>query len=197
MRKILFSIFMLMLLMFSCAGLPPEQPPVTPAPVIPTRIMGTGRVSRENMAGFLSETNPAVSREQAALMARLYIEEARIEGINADVAFSQMCLETGFLRFGGLVTPDMNNFCGLGSTGPGQAGEKFPSPQIGVRAHIQHLKGYASTDPLNSELVDPRYRWVKYGTAPTVHDLAGRWAADKEYGNKISGILQRLYDYSF
>ena len=36
------------------------------------------------------------------------------KGSNSDVAFAQMCLETGFLRFGGLVTMDMNNFCGLG-----------------------------------------------------------------------------------
>jgi hypothetical protein len=154
-------------------------------------------VNSEQLAAFLSETNPAMNKVQASELARIYIEEAQIEGINSDVAFSQMCLETGFLRFGGLVTPDMNNFCGLGSIGPGQPGERFPNPETGVRAHIQHLKGYASAEPLNRPLVDPRYKWVKYGTAPTIHDLTGKWATDKEYGNKIVRILERLYDYSF
>ncbi len=187
-----------MVVLGSCANLPREQLPVQKAvPEIPVSIMGQGQIGQEKLAGFLSDTNPALTREKAYLLARLYIEEARIEGVNSDIAFSQMCLETGYMKFGGLVTPEMNNFCGLGSIGPGQPGENFPDPQTGVRAHVQHLKGYASTEPLNRTLVDPRYRWVKYGTAPTIHDLAGRWATDREYGNKISGILQRLYDYSF
>jgi hypothetical protein len=66
-----------------------------------------------------------------------------------------------------------------------------------VRAHVQHLKGYASEEPLNRELVDPRYRWIKYGSAATIHELTGRWASDREYGNKISAILERLYRYAF
>jgi hypothetical protein len=91
----------------------------------------------------------------------------------------------------------MNNFCGLGSIGPGQNGERFSSPRMGVRAHIQHLKGYATETPLAGELVDPRYRWIKYGSAPLIGDLAGRWASDREYGNKIAAILERLYRYAF
>jgi hypothetical protein len=181
--------------------IPPEsiqEIPVVPViPAVPVAIIGEGVVSIENLAGFLCEANPALSKTHAAELARFYIEEAQIEGINADVAFSQMCLETGFLRFGGLVTPDMNNFCGLCAIGPEQPGERVPNPQTGVRAHIQHLKGYASTEPLNSPLVDPRYKWVKYGTAPTIHDLTGKWATDKEYGNKIYRILERLYEYHF
>jgi hypothetical protein len=175
-------------------NLPPEK--MLP-PEIPVSIIGQGLVNSEMLSGFLSEINPSLSAAQSSELARIYIEEAQIEGINSDVAFSQMCLETGFLQFGGLVTPDMNNFCGLGSIGPGQPGEKFPNPQTGVRAHIQHLKGYASTEPLNRPLVDPRYKWVKYGTAPTIYDLTGKWATDTEYGNKIYRILERLYEYSF
>jgi hypothetical protein len=113
--------------------------------------------------------------------------------VNHDLAFAQMCLETGFLRYGNLVTPDMNNFCGLGSIGPNQRGEVFPDPRIGVRAHIQHLKAYATEEPLRQDLVDPRYRWVKYGHAPTLDGLAGTWASDKEYAKKIRSILERLY----
>jgi hypothetical protein len=108
-----------------------------------------------------------------------------------------MCLETGFLRFGGLVTQDMNNFCGLGAIGPGQNGERFSSPRIGVRAQIQHLKAYATDEPLRQDLVDPRYRWVRYGSAPTIAGLAGTWAADRDYAEKIRNILERLYQTAF
>jgi hypothetical protein len=185
-------------------NLPSELPPehispqtITKVPAIPVDILGEGFASSEILAAFLLDINPSISREYALELACTYIEEAKTEGINSDIAFSQMCLETGFLRFGGLVTPEMNNFCGLGAMSPEQPGERFPSMQTGVRAHIQHLKGYASAEPLKNPLVDPRYKWVKYGSAPTIYDLAGRWAADLEYGNKIFGILQRLYEYGF
>jgi hypothetical protein len=141
--------------------------------------------------------NPQADRDQAERLAALYTEEAAAEGVNHDVAFAQMCLETGFLRYGGLVTPDMNNFCGLGAIGLNQPGERFPEPRIGVRAHIQHLKAYATDSPLNRELVDPRYRWVRYGSAPTIGGLSGAWAADRDYGKKIESILERLYRYGY
>jgi hypothetical protein len=117
--------------------------------------------------------------------------------VNYEIAFAQMCLETGFLRFGGLVRPEMNNFCGLGALGPEQPGERFDSPKTGIRAHIQHLKAYATGEPLNQALVDPRYRWVRKGAAPEISGLAGSWAADPAYAEKIRAILKRLYAFSW
>ena len=105
-----------------------------------------------------------------------------------------MCLETGFLRFGGLVTADMNNFCGLGAINAENPGLVFPDEQTGVRAHIQHLKAYASAEPLNLPAVDPRYRYVNpKGKAPHIYNLAGTWAADPAYGHKIDQLLRRMY----
>lgn len=168
----------------------------------PEHIMGKGRVPLNKLTDFLLKNNPLAESDFVKNLAVFYIEEAAAEGVNYDVAFTQMCLETGFLSYGGLVTPDMNNFCGLGSTGlPGPDGPErgliFPDPRTGARAHIQHLKGYATEEPLNQELVDPRYRWVRLGAAPTIYGLAGTWAADREYGNKLSSIMQRLYNFSF
>jgi hypothetical protein len=185
-------------LIFSCTGLPPEVPEKPlPKPEPPERIMGRGLVSVDKLALFLEESNPRAGSDFVRNLASFYIEEAAAEGVNHDAAFAQMCLETGFLRYGGLVTADMNNFCGLGAIGPGQRGETFPDARTGVRAHIQHLKAYASDTPLNRELVDPRYRWVKKGSAPAIADLAGKWATDREYGNKIGVILDRLYGAAF
>ncbi|MCL2318690.1 MAG: glucosaminidase domain-containing protein [Treponema sp.] len=187
----------------SCAGTPhttktagmiPEMPAYPP---IPEKIMGKGLIFPENMAQFLLNANPWVERDFVDNLVAFYIEEANAEGVNYDTAFAQMCLETGFLSYGGLVTPDMNNFCGLGAIGPGQNGEYFPDPRTGVRAHIQPLKAYATDAPLNQELVDPRYRWVRYGSSPSITGLSGTWAADKDYAVKINSILERLYIYAF
>jgi hypothetical protein len=181
-------------------GLPPvsESVPERPrVPPIPENILGKGLVLPVNLAAFLMNSNPEIEKQFIEDLAVIYKEEAAIEGVNHDVAFAQMCLETGYLRFGGLVTPDMNNFCGLGAIGNGQNGEIFPDPRTGVRAHIQHLKAYASEEPLKQELVDPRYRWVRYGSSPAIKGLSGTWAADKNYADKINSILERIYKYVF
>ncbi|GHU48630.1 hypothetical protein FACS1894200_06080 [Spirochaetia bacterium] len=175
-----------------------QQPVIVPKleiPPIPARIIGQGTIDSAMLSSFLLQANPEADKDFVAELADLYIAEASEEGINHDIAFSQMCLETGFLRFGGLVTPDMNNFCGLGAIDSSQIGEVFPEPQIGVRAHIQHLKIYATGDPLNQELVDPRYFYVKAGRSPTIDGLSGTWAMDTEYARKIKDILVRLYTY--
>ncbi len=171
------------------ASLPPER-----ARPGPERIMGGVSVGEERLVGFFMESNPSKDRAKVARLAALYVEESSLEGVNPDIAFAQMCLETGFLRFGGLVTEDMNNFCGLGSIGPGQPGNAFPDERTGVRAHVQHLKAYASAEPLRGPLVDPRYRYVNpKGKAPTIHGLGGTWAADREYGVKLAGLIGRIY----
>jgi Mannosyl-glycoprotein endo-beta-N-acetylglucosaminidase. len=156
--------------------------------------MGRGMMDQKRLVAFFMENNPSADREKVSRMARYYAEEGRTEGVNADVAYIQMCLETGFLRFGGLVTEDMNNFCGLGSIGPGQPGNRFPDERTGVRAHIQHLKAYGSREALSGIPVDPRYKYVNpKGKAPTIDGLAGTWAADRDYGSKLARLLTRLY----
>jgi hypothetical protein len=160
----------------------------------PYLIMGTGQMGTDRLVSFFLDCNPGADEQEVTLLAMLYIEECAAEGVNSDIAFVQMCLETGFLRFGGLVTEDQNNFCGLGATGPGHPGHSFPDERTGVRAHVQHLKAYASTDPLNGELVDPRYHYVEpKGKAPDIFGLAGTWAADPEYATKLVDLLEILY----
>jgi hypothetical protein len=202
------------LILSSCAGLsaqkagispgilenPAELPPETAPPAIELPesfgyIMGNGIVPREKLTAFLLHINSQADKEFVLLLADYYIEEAVAEGVNHDMAFAQMCLETGFLRYGGLVTPNMNNFCGLGAIGPEETGLIFPDARTGVRAHIQHLQAYASVEPLNQELVDPRYRYVKRGSAPSIHGLTGTWAADRSYDVKIARILRNLYKF--
>gem|GEM_PF-456641 len=174
----------------ACRTLPVAEAP-RPAP---ESIMGAGSHGAEELAAFFLRESPGSDAERARRLAGLYIEEAPLEGVNPEVAFAQMCLETGFLQFGGLVTADMNNFCGLGSIGPGQEGLRFPDERTGVRAHVQHLKAYGSAEPLAGDPVDPRYRYVvPKGKSPSVRGLGGTWAADPAYGEKLVRILARLY----
>jgi hypothetical protein len=141
---------------------------------------------------FLLLTNPNANKSEVRKIARCYISEAAAEDVNHDVAFCQMCVETNYLRFGGDVAGWQNNFCGLGATGGRAAGASFESVQIGVRAHIQHLKAYASRMPLNQPVVDPGFDRVRRGSAIHVEDLAGRWATDPYYGTTIRKKLQVL-----
>lgn len=71
-----------------------------------------------------------------------------------EVAFVQTMKETGFLQYGGDASIEQFNFAGLGTTGGGVPGNSYPDVRTGVRAQIQHLKAYATADPLAQECVD-------------------------------------------
>lgn len=196
----------LCMLIFSCVSFPPRSPQAKPVPpsaesagkgVMPSSVIAArGIKSADSLAAFFMNERPSADAAKVKRLAALYIEEALYEGINSDAAFAQMCLETGFLRFGGLVSEDMHNFCGLGAIDASQRGNRFSSEREGVRAHIQHLKAYGSTEELNMPLIDPRYKWVQpKGKALTVHGLSGTWASDPLYGKKLAGILERMKDF--
>jgi hypothetical protein len=162
-----------------------------PRQAVSERIMSRGSVTENQLKDLLQANNPD-ALTQFPDLPRFYIEESALEGVNHNIAFSQMCLETGYLNFGGDVESSQNNFCGLGTTGGGVRGASFPDVRTGVKAHIQHLKAYASQDPVVPPLVDPRFNLVQRGIAPMVSDLSGRWATEQSYGDKILAIQRRL-----
>ena len=164
-----------------------------------TAIMGKAAATAEQMKSYLKKKNPSVP--QSVLdMIPLYISEGEAEGVRGDIAFAQSCLETGNFTFSGsAVTLPQNNFCGLGVTQRGKTGLSFGSPQLGIRAQIQHLKAYASTDKLRNERIDPRFRYVTRGCAPYAEWLGQKenpqgkgWAAGEKYGEKILSILKAV-----
>ena len=156
-------------------------------------LTGRGYTTEVQLLMLLKAANP-LGLAYFPDVARLYIEESSGEGMDHDIAFAQMCIETNFLYFGGQTKPDQNNFGGLGTTGGNIEGASFPSRRIGVRAHIQHLKAYANTEPLREEIVDPRFQWVIRGTAPTIADLTGRWSVDPHYGDRVVAVVRQLYE---
>ncbi len=184
------------LLFYSCKTLPKEKEKLN----ISRRILDKGLLTADQLADFFLTNNPEENLEHITVFAKYYIEEAAAEGINSDVAFAQMCLETGYLRFGGLVQPEFHNYCGLGAMDAEHPGEIFETEELGVRAHIQHLQAYATTPDieLHKELVDPRYNWVhKTKFIEDITGLTGSWAADPLYDQKIEAILQRMEECNY
>ncbi len=121
---------------------------------------------------------------------KILYEEATSEGISPEVLYAQVMKETGYLKFGNLVKPEQCNFGGLGATGAGKPGYTFESVRIGLRAQVQHLKAYATDEPLNKTCVDPRFGYVKRGCAPKTTDLNGKWAVPGiGYGESINSIV--------
>ncbi len=159
-------------------------------------IEGTGVARANDMSEYLIMKNSRIDRNLANEIALIYLEEARAENINQDVAFAQMCIETGFLSYGGTAGAEQYNFCGLGVFNSQTKGESFSDMRLGVRAHIQHLKAYATTSQPVNEIVDPRFKYVKRGSAIYVFQLTGKWATDPAYGVKVDRVAAELQEYS-
>ena len=153
------------------------------------------------MTAFVQKNNPAFNREIAVQFAK----QGSQYGIRGDVALCQAILETGWFKYtGSAVTPEQNNFCGMGVTSPGVKGNSFGSVELGVKAHIQHLYAYSCTDALAlidngfyEVLVDPRYHFVSRGSAPNWTDLNGKWAVPgTNYGEDILKIYNDLVKFA-
>ena len=177
---------------------------------IGTLISGESEASIDAMADFYKKSNKKYPQEIYASkgatnieeFCQIYDEEATAEGIRAEVAFCQAMKETGWLQFGGDVKASQCNFAGIGATGGGVSGASFKDVRTGVRAQIQHLKAYANTLPLNNACVDPRFKYVKRGSAPYVEWLGKNanpngvgWAPAANYGTSIVQMMNKLLSY--
>ena len=148
-----------------------------------TAIMGKAQATAQQMALFCRSKNSTPQLTSCSLeqLAEMFIEEGEAEGVRGDVAFAQSLHETGYFKFGGIVLPTQNNYAGIGALNGNATGQaaSFPDPRTGVRAQIQHLKAYASTEALVNACVDPRFSLVARGVAPYVEWLG---AADNPQG---------------
>ena len=185
MRKAVFGLVMLVLVTFCYAHTPPET------------ILSEGELSKDALVAFLWANNPKINRTFAGQIVDLYISEANAEGVNYEIAFAQMCYHTKYLSFNGTFVPaNSNNFFGLTTFNNYKKAYVFDSYQEGIRAHIQHLKGYATTEPLNKVCVDPRYYKIEeeygWGSSPTINGLSNKWAG-ANYANNIKNILVRMH----
>ncbi len=173
-------------------------------------IMGYSDITADILASVYSSkaTYPAVYANSDAPTAKRFfeilIEEANAEGVRADVVAAQSMLETGWLKFGGIVLPTQYNFAGLGALDGNATGNcaSFKTIREGLRAQVQHLKAYATTSDvtLNNPCVDPRFHYVHRGAAPYVEILGIQenphhvgWASAANYGPNIVSLIKNYF----
>ena len=122
---------------------------------------------------------------------------AKAEDVNAYFVLAQQLLETGNLKFeNSSVKPEYYNFAGLGATDSKPNPNKFFSNYEGQLAQVQHLKGYATTDPLKEECKDQRFTLLmnKRGTAINAAELSNKWASNSLYGESLAEMYNQFHN---
>ncbi len=182
----------------------------------PTPVMQPARLDAVQIASWFL-ANPARAGVYALdidvlELAELFLEEGEREGVAGDLAFAQSVLETGSFSYPahGQVRAHFNNYAGLGACDGGACTvARFPTPRIGVRAQIHHLRAYAdptvTRDTLASPLASPRFELVQpKGRAPNWEDMGGsrpglqgvNWASDPRYSHKILALYDSMLAFA-
>ena len=139
---------------------------------------------------------------------------ANNNGIIVEVMLAQVCVETGYFNFGGVLTAEYHNTCGLKITKGGgdkdaNAHMKFKTWEEGIQAHADHLALYAGAPKfpkyspecashqneqykMNGTTKDPRHFTYLYGSCKTVEGLSGTWATNKNYAETIMKLVKQI-----
>ena len=155
------------------------------------------------LMGYLHTRNGRIN-DRFDGIATAYMRYGEELGIRWDVAFFQMILETGALSFTGDVRATQNNFAGLGASGGGNHGERFPDIASGVKAHLQHLLMYAG-EHIDDPVADRTRKvqewgvltdWQKSIKGPMTYTLvAKQWApGSRNYVRDIATISDEFYE---
>ncbi len=133
--------------------------------------------------------------------------DAGIEaGIDPAVLAAQCAHETAWGHFGGAVTPQMGNTCGLKVRNP-KGDDKFDHasfgldlngfPTIGAKAHADHLRLYCGFPVDLTSTNDPRAVWIQpgtknFGSVLYVIDLGAKWAPSPDYGRMVETKVLKI-----
>ncbi|MCU0733043.1 MAG: glucosaminidase domain-containing protein, partial [Hyphomonas sp.] len=154
------------------------------------------------LSAFLEQRNGALDPKFQNIAAD-YMRIGEELNIRWDMAFFQMLLETGNLRFTGDVSSDQNNFAGLGATGRKNPGESFPDVETGVKAHLQHLLMYAG-ETVDQPVAERTRKVQEWGVLTSWHKslkepvtytaLARKWApGSRGYARDIENVSDAFY----
>ena len=155
-----------------------------------TNMIGYIDITVDDLVKIFEDKNSS-KVDRARRIAPIYIQYGKLFNIRVDIAWAQMCHETGFLEYTGDVGPDQNNFVGIGATGGGVPGNSFATEELGIIAHFAHLAWYYYPDHVNeycNSTYDPRHfgsSHYKYTGDTTLGFLNGRWAPGATYTGKI------------
>jgi hypothetical protein len=153
------------------------------------RIMGSGSISPAQVKEYVRTKKNLTNRDIAII--DKYFEEARFEGVNVDIAIAQMLYCTNNLRNERVAT---NNYGGLSRIG--NFNGRFDDMTMGIRAHIQHLKGYAKEYPIRN-IVDPRFSlaFERGFRGISFDQVYAKWSENSRYGQNIENRLRDLYRF--
>lgn len=177
-----------------------------------TPILGAAPASytpRFAVRRFLDVRGRTYGAGEVELIVGVYEEVCLGAGVNIELILAQIDVETTALT-SPPAQPPRRNPAGIGITGPGVEGVRFPSWPAAASAHVGRMIAYATTtndddlvapaaagkpehdlkayrrrlvaDALGWRSLPDRFR----GIAPTLAQLAGTWAADKAYADTIT-----------
>lgn len=128
----------------------------------------------------------------------IYFKKCAKVGINPVVAIVQYAKETGYGKFGGVLTEDFKNPCGLkipagGDCKDPEVHKRFATWEDGIKAHIDHLALYAGAEGYpKSDTLDPRHFSYLKGKCKTVEALSGNWSPSSTYGDDLVKMLKEV-----
>ena len=180
------------------------KPPVTvdEGPVTPqSALLAKPRATRKTIERYLlSRQHGGYSDDEVKKILGTYMDTCKKAGLDPLLVVSQMVLETGNLM-SHWSQPPRRNPAGIGVTGQPGAGNSFSNWDKAVRAHVGRLLAYAlpaggETEAQRSLVAEAlKVRPLpddRRGRAPTLKGLAGSWAMDRKYADKISGIANEI-----
>jgi hypothetical protein len=169
-------------------------------PTVKSRdIIGNGILNKDSIVAYIQSKNTTyLSRAKIEEIVGAYIAEAGKEHINHDISIAQMCEGTNFL--GRKEKINVHNYGDLADINRRKT--NFKSMTLGIRAHIQQIKLYASSSRTTAEpQVDParlKRVEVQRGKYSTLDSLFPVWVTGRNsnaYKDAINKILHEMYDF--
>ena len=184
---------------------PKKKEPVQPAAAGPvtekTALLRAAGAPQKALADrILARDHGGYTAAEVRGIVKQYAATTKEAGLDPLLVVSQMVLETGNLT-SFWSQPPRRNPAGIGVTGAPGKGVSFSSWDKAVRAHVGRLLAYAIAEgketPAQRALIGealavrplPKNR---RGCAPKLSGLAGTWATDKKYAQKIARVANEL-----
>jgi hypothetical protein len=178
-------------------GPQPDAGPVTPQ----STLIGAPRAPLKTLERYmLSRQHGSYTDAEVKEILKKYTATCKTAGLDPLVVVSQMVLETGNLM-SHWSQPPRRNPAGIGVTGEPGKGLSFPNWDKAVRAHVGRLLAYTlpkdggtpAQEALIAEALKARpLPDDRRGKAANLKGLAGTWAADKKYADKITRVANEI-----
>jgi N-acetylmuramoyl-L-alanine amidase/Mannosyl-glycoprotein endo-beta-N-acetylglucosaminidase len=171
--------------------------PVTPN----THLRAPSRAPAKQAEHYLlARTHGGYSDADVHTIVADYYATATTVGLDPLLVVAQMVEETGHLTSFWSQRP-RRNLAGIGVTGEPGKGLSFPDLKTAVRAHTGRLLAYSlpigAGNQAENQLIKEALAFRKLpdrlrGAAPTLQGLAGTWAHDPHYADKLARVANDI-----